>query len=121
MPVAPLKIVIVEDDALIAMFLEELLELEGHQVCATAASQDQAVAAALRYQPDLMIVDGSLGQDSGVAAMAQILAHGPMPHLYVTGDVRHIAELAPGAVILGKPFTLNSLVAGIAQVVRPAA
>lgn len=113
-----LKIVIVEDDAMIAMYLEELLQLAGHEVCAIAFSEAEAVAAALHHRPDLMIVDGSLGQGSGVTAMAAILNHLPVPHLYVTGDPRHILAQAPGAVVLTKPFSLQGLAQGIERVLR---
>ena len=115
---ATLRIVIAEDDALIAMYLEELLQLDGHEVCAIAFSEAEAVAAALRHNPDLMIVDGSLGQGSGVTAMAAILDHQPMPHLFVTGDPRNILAQAPGAVVLTKPFSLQSLAQGIDRVLK---
>ncbi len=40
----PLRILVVEDDALIAMVLGELLTAMGHEVCDTAATQADAVA-----------------------------------------------------------------------------
>ena len=52
-----LQILVVEDDALIAMLLEETLAELGHYVCGVEASQSGAVNAALRCRPDLMIVD----------------------------------------------------------------
>lgn len=115
-----LRIVIAEDDALIAMYLEELLQLAGHEICAIAFTEAEAVAAALHHGPDLMIVDGTLGEGSGVAAMAAILRHQAVPHLYVTGDPQHILELVPGAVVLTKPFSLQSLAQGIERVLRAA-
>ena len=41
-----LRVLVVEDDALIAMLLSELLAGMGHDVCATAASEADAVIAA---------------------------------------------------------------------------
>ena len=111
----PLKIVIVEDDALIAMDLAELLMGMGHDVCSIACTEAQAVAAGLRCKPDLMIVDGALAEGSGIAAMAQILEHFCVPHLYVTGDPHHPLELVPGAVVLGRPFTVQDLAVGMAR------
>ena len=56
---------LVEDDALIAILLAELLAGMGHDVCATAATQAEAVIAATRYGTDLMSVDGGSGRDGG--------------------------------------------------------
>jgi DNA-binding response OmpR family regulator len=55
-----LRVLVIEDDALIAMLLAELLAAMGHEVCATAYSEAEAVIAAARYDPDLMIVDATL-------------------------------------------------------------
>ena len=111
----PLKIVIVEDDALIAMDLAELLMGMGHDVCFIACTEAQAVSAGLRCKPDLMIVDWALAQGSGIAAMAQILEHLYVPHLYVTGDPHNTLQLVPGAVVLSKPFTLQELTVGMGK------
>jgi len=62
-----LRVVVIEDDALIAMLLTEMLAGMGHDVCATAATEAEAVSAATRYDPDLMIVDAGLGRGSGVS------------------------------------------------------
>jgi CheY-like chemotaxis protein len=45
----PLRILIVDDDALIAMFLAELLEGMGHRVCASVATEAEAVAIAAAH------------------------------------------------------------------------
>lgn len=52
---------VVEDNALIAMLLAELLAGVGHDVCATAATEADAVIAATHPKSDLMIVDAGLG------------------------------------------------------------
>jgi two-component system, response regulator PdtaR len=72
-----LRVLIIEDDALIAMLLAELLAGMGHDVCASAATEAEAVIAATRYGPDLMIVDAGLGRGSGVSAVEEILRAGP--------------------------------------------
>ena len=104
-----LRIVIVEDDALIAMDLADLLIGMNHEVCAIARSQTDAVAAASRFQPDLMIVDGTLGEGSGVAAMQRVLELGFVAHFYVTGDPWAVRGLVPDAIVVTKPFTLREL------------
>lgn len=113
-----LRIVIVEDDALIAMDLAELLIAMGHDVRAIARTEAEAVAAAMRCEPDIMIVDGNLDEGSGVSAMRQILTRGFVPHLYVTGDPHEILLLAPDAVVVAKPFNMHALANGLAKALR---
>lgn len=109
----PLQIMLVEDDAVIAMSLADLLSGMGHAVCAFADTEAEAVAAAVRCRPDLMIVDANLYEGSGISAVAQILLAGFVPHIFMTGDPYQVQELAPGAVILRKPFKLHDLICAI--------
>jgi DNA-binding NtrC family response regulator len=110
-----LRLVIVEDDALIAMDLSELLVGMGHDVCAIASTEGDAEAAAANCHPDLMIVDGSLRDGSGVAAMLRILKKGDIAHFYITGNPWAVRELTPDAIILAKPFNLRDLQSGIVR------
>ena len=112
---AALRIVIVEDDCLIAMDLAELLAEEGHDVCSIAATEVEAVAAAARCAPDMMIVDAHLCEGSGISAMRQVLSQGPMPHVFVSGDRDGILALMPGAVVIEKPFTMQVLLRALAE------
>ena len=104
-----LRIVIVEDNGLIAMDLANLLMAIGHDVCAIAGTEADAEAAAAKWLPDLMIVDGSLGEGSGVAAMLRVLQAGDVAHFYVTGNPWAVLELVPAAIVVTKPFTLHDL------------
>ncbi len=115
-----LRIVIVEDDALIAMDLADLLIGMGHDVRAIARTEAEAIAAAEKFQPDLMIVDGNLEDGSGVSAMHEILARRFVPHFYVTGDPLQVRGLASDAIIVAKPFNLRELASGIARAGRTA-
>jgi CheY-like chemotaxis protein len=106
-------VLVVEDDALIAMLLTEVLAGMGHEVCATAATEADAVTAASQYKPDLMIIDAGLGRGSGVSAVEQILREGPLAHVFMTGDAGRVRERRPGAVVLRKPFREPELVRAI--------
>jgi two-component system, response regulator PdtaR len=99
-----LRVLVVEDDALIGMLLAELLAGMGHDVCAIEATEAQAVAAAIRCKPHLMIVDPLLGDGSGISAVDEILRTMPMPHVFVSGDTSSVEALRPGAVVIQKPF-----------------
>ena len=91
----PLRILVVEDDVMIGPLLAEMLEDLGHIVCAVEVNAVNAVAAAARCHPDLMIVDVGLGEASGVAAVKEILNGGFVPHVFVTGDILRNLALGP--------------------------
>ncbi|WP_232283504.1 response regulator [Sphingomonas sp. PAMC 26617] len=109
------KILLVEDDVLIAMDLADLLSAMGHDVCHIASTEADAVEAAARLAPDLMIVDGNLAEGSGVSAMRQILARGFVAHFYISGDPNQLLKAVPDAVVLAKPFTMHALANGMAK------
>jgi two-component system, response regulator PdtaR len=120
-----LRVLVVEDEAMIAMLLAEVLRELGHEVCATEATEAGAVAAAARHKPDLMIVDDELRKGSGIAAVEQITRSGLIPHVFVSGKSLTDRSLSPSAVLIQKPFTIPELVWGIKRAlavtdIRPA-
>jgi two-component system, response regulator PdtaR len=116
-----LRVLVVEDDAIIGMLLAEMLEEMGHDICAIEATEAGAVAAAVRFRPNLMIVDMRLGDGSGVAAVEEILRTGPVPHLFVSGDTSSVRALRPGAVVIQKPFRESDLARAIRRTLGAAA
>jgi two-component system, response regulator PdtaR len=108
-----LRVLIVEDEAVIGMLLKETIQSLGHTVCGIANTEDDAVAQADRFQPDLMIVDAGLRIGSGVSAIETIEQTRRVPHIFVTGDARKVQALRPGAIILEKPFFNDDLVMAI--------
>ena len=108
-----LRILVVEDDAMIAMLLAEMFAATGHDVCAIEATEAGAVAAAAQCRPDLMIVDARLGDGSGVSAMEEILRTGFVPHVFISGDISTVRALKPDAVAIQKPFDEFDLVRAI--------
>jgi two-component system, response regulator PdtaR len=108
-----LRVLVVEDDALIAMLLAELLAGMGHTVCATAATESAAVHAAAHYRPDLMIVDAGLRQGSGVSAVEEICRTRPLAHVFISGDAERVRLRQPDAVVVRKPFRQAELLRAI--------
>ncbi len=104
-----LRILVIEDEAIIAMLLVDVLEGMGHVVCATAATEESAIAAAVRHRPDLMIVDARLAAGSGVSAVEKILRVMPIPHVFMSGDVATLRESKPDAEVVEKPFRDSDL------------
>jgi len=111
--VTALRVLVVEDDALIGALLAELLANMGYNVCPLETTEAGAVAAAARHKPDLMIADVTLADGSGVSAVDRISRVGPVPHLFISGDVFQGA--VPGSVLLRKPFRVADLVQAIGR------
>ena len=120
-PPAALRILLVEDEAVIAALLAEVLAGLGHEVCAIEATEINAVAAADRYRPGLMIVDARLGDGSGVSAVEEILRARFVPHVFISGDVAKVHALRPEAVVLQKPFHEPELVRAIQRALEAGA
>jgi DNA-binding response OmpR family regulator len=115
-----LRILVAEDDAMIAMFLSDLLEALGFTVCAVTETEAATVAAALLHRPDLMIVDEGLRDGSGIAAVQGIEMMLPMPHIFATGDCYRVLRADPNAIVLQKPFNAPALVRAIERALQPA-
>jgi CheY-like chemotaxis protein len=108
-----LRVLIVEDDAWIAMYLADMLEEMGYAVIATEGTEEGAVAAAAHHRPDLMIVDAGLREGDGVTAVSRILRIGFVPHVFVSGDTLDGQPLDRRAVVVRKPFLEPDLLRAI--------
>lgn len=108
-----LRVLVVEDDAMIGMLLADMCAGMGYDVCPIEATEAGAVVAAVRCRPDLMIVDARLGDGSGVSAVKEILRTGFIPHIFISGDTSTVQALKSGAVTILKPFAESDLVRAI--------
>lgn len=113
------RVLVVEDEALIALVLSEILEEMGFDVCGSEATEAGAVAAALHHQPGLMIVDARLREGSGIRAVESILRDQFIPHVFTSGDRLEGAGLHPCAVVLQKPFLEAELALAIQRALCP--
>src|ERR1700730_9660373 len=104
-----LRVLIIEDDFLISMLWTELLAGMGHAVCATAATEGEAVAAAHRHRPDLIIADSQLRDGTGMAAVEKIIVTAAIPHMFMSGDAARVTARYPAAIVIQKPFRLLAL------------
>ena len=104
------NILVVEDDIMIGMLLTEMLTELGNVVCAVERTEAGAVAAAARFQPDLMIVDANLSDGNGISAVETILRDQFIPHVFVTGEKLVTQRRRPGDVVIEKPFRERDLV-----------
>lgn len=108
------KILIVEDEFLVALQLEDILADGGHAVVGTVP--DMASLAMLGEVPDVALVDLNLRDGlTGPAIARQLAVKFGSRVIYVTANPTQIDAPAPTAVgIVQKPFTRSSILAAIA-------
>ena len=106
---SPLRVLLVEDEAMVAMLLEDALSDLGHQVVGPVAKLDKAVAMARQESFDIGILDVNFaGQE--VYPVAEILAARGIPFVFVTGYGE--SALRPpytGRPVLPKPFRIDQI------------
>jgi DNA-binding response OmpR family regulator len=108
-----LKVLIVEDDLMLADFAEEILVEHGYEVSGIARTVDEAVALARHSHPDLVMLDLRLADGGlGTEVAAQLPPLGRPGILYVTGNMSQVA-LTPGDACLAKPYRAVDLVRGL--------
>ena len=117
----PLRVLVIEDDALIAMLLADVLSGMGHEVCATAGTPAEAIAAARQESPDLVLSDVKLRNGSGIDAVEEILRSKPVPYMFMTGDTVGLKLRLPDAVAVRKPFSEAVLAKAIEKALAAAA
>lgn len=108
-----MKILIVEDEALIAMSIEAILEDNGYDVVEIADDEASALEAAERHNPELALVDMRLaGGDSGLSVARKLNAMG-VAVVFATGNCpgAAIQKLAIGC--LHKPLSDDQIIAGV--------
>ncbi len=105
------RVLVVEDEAIIAILMEDLLEDLGCQVVATAGTLEDAIAAARTGEFDLAFLDVNL-RGVPVYPVAEVLRARAIPFAFVTGyGSVGVAATHVEAPILQKPFQSRDLAA----------
>ena len=104
-----MSILIVEDEALVASYIEEVLGESGYHVAGIAASGPEALSLAAETRPDLALVDIRLtGPIDGIELACRLRRSFSLPAIFLTGLVDgSTSERAQAAQPLGflrKPF-----------------
>ena len=110
-----LKVLIVEDDFMIADMSEDMLVHEGYDVCGIAATVEAAVSLGLLHKPDLALIDFRLADGGlGTEVAIRLRAKSRIGVLYATGNSKHIAfQDAEGEACLAKPYQAQDLMRGL--------
>jgi CheY-like chemotaxis protein len=113
-----MRILIVEDEPIIALGTQADLEMAGHSVVGLAMTSEEAIDLAACCRPDLVLMDIWLAKGNGVEAARAIHTRWAIPSLFATSHVEHSVASCHAAVgCLRKPYDDRSLVRSI-QVVE---
>ena len=108
------RILIVEDEQIVAADLEAKLNLIGHQVVGIAGSGEEAISLAGELRPDLVLMDVRLqGRLDGIEAASQIRQLTGAPVIFITAYagifLQNPALMHPLGPCLSKPFSMLQL------------
>jgi DNA-binding NarL/FixJ family response regulator len=105
----PLRILIVDDHAVVRRGVRALLESQaGWEVAGEAATGREAIASARRLQPDIVIMDLSLPELNGLDATRELLKESPRSEVLVL-TMHHSEELARDVLQAGaRGYVLKS-------------
>ena len=122
----PARILLVEDEAIIALATEARLKAMGHEVVGTAGTGDAAELLAQQVDPDLALMDINIrGDRDGVAVAATLRDAFGIPSVFVTayGDDATIQRAAAAGPLgyLVKPYEDRDLAAAIEVALHKAA
>lgn len=110
------RILIVEDEILLAMNLEDMLVELGHNVVAVATRMPEAMTLAADSEIDLAILDLNL---SGALSfpVAEILRARGVPFLFATGyGLQGLSEEYKNEFMLAKPYGIDELESALNKV-----
>ena len=83
-----MRVLIVEDSAIIAMHLAMLVAELGHEVCARAASAAEAIAQAAALKPDVVLMDIRLAKgSSGIDAARELYARQALRCIFLSANL----------------------------------
>lgn len=115
------KICVVEDEIKIQKELKLLLENANYEVCIIEIFQD-VVAQILQYNPDLILLDVVLPNESGISICKQLRETNKTPIIFVTSKNSSMDELEcmtlGGDDFIAKPYEPLILLAHIAAVLK---
>jgi CheY-like chemotaxis protein len=117
---AAARVLIIEDEPIIALDIQDLVERCGHSVVGIAATEAEAVEIARAENPGLVLADINLGAGGdGATAVARILQHVTAPVIFVTAFPERLltGEAVEPAFVITKPFDPTTLAVATYQAV----
>ncbi len=109
-----ITVMIVEDEAIVAMDLAAGLEREGYRVAGIADNASDALELFRGSDPDILLMDISIiGEKDGIATAGELLQQKRLPVIYLTAltdaDTIERAKHTHPSAFLTKPYTLTNV------------
>jgi CheY-like chemotaxis protein len=111
-------ILIIEDEPLIALDVARIAKGIGHRICHLARTHTEAIHAARRHRPDLVLGDIQLADgSSGLDAVQEILRSLDIPVVFITAYPERLltGEKPEPTYLVQKPFRSETVAALISQ------
>ncbi|MCI7551670.1 MAG: response regulator [Actinomycetaceae bacterium] len=112
-----IRVLVVEDEALIRLDIAETLEVAGYTVVAQATNGEEAVEIARSIEPDLIVMDVKMPKKDGITAAREILEEQRcaivMLTAYSQSDLVQGASDAGAMAYVVKPFTPADLLPAV--------
>jgi DNA-directed RNA polymerase specialized sigma24 family protein/CheY-like chemotaxis protein len=113
------RVMVIEDEAIIAMDIVDIVAQIGHGVTGIARTRDEAVALARRERPDLILADIQLADNSsGIDAVNDILSKFPnLPVIFITAFPERLltGKRPEPAFLITKPFSEEQVRSAVSQ------
>ncbi len=113
------KVLVIEDEAIIAMDIQSIVADMGHIVTGVARTREGAVQLGKQERPDLILADIQLADNSsGIDAVHDLLAHlGDVPVIFITAFPERLltGEKPEPAFLISKPYTEEQVRSGVSQ------
>jgi DNA-directed RNA polymerase specialized sigma24 family protein len=113
------SVMIIEDEAIIAMDIETIVAEMGHRVTGIARTRDEAVKLAKDDLPDLILADIQLADNSsGIDAVNDILAAlGVRPVIFITAFPERLltGDKPEPAFLISKPYSVDQVMSAVSQ------
>ncbi len=105
-----LKVLVAEDDLMIADMIEDVLTSGGYQVTGIARTVAEGVALGRDMRPDLAVIDMRLADGGlGTEIVKQLPDGARIGILYASGNINHVIKLAHGDAYIAKPYHAQDL------------
>jgi CheY-like chemotaxis protein/DNA-directed RNA polymerase specialized sigma24 family protein len=117
------RILIIEDEPIIALDLQTTVEQHGHSVVGIAATHLEAVELAREHAPGLVLADIQLKDDSsGLEAVQEILSTVSLPVIFISAFPERLltGERPEPTFLITKPFDPDTLAVSISQALATA-
>ncbi|MFT4149287.1 MAG: response regulator [Paracoccaceae bacterium] len=113
------SVLIIEDEAIIAMDIQMIVTEMGHRVTGIARTRTQAVDLAARDKPDLILADIQLAdQSSGIDAVNDILRQfDDLPVIFITAFPERLltGDKPEPAFLIAKPYAEDQVRSAVSQ------